>query len=154
MKTKTTALILMIVALVAAGCSSPQARIKHNPELFASIPAPDQELIKQGRIALGFTPDMVKLALGEPDAVARRIDKAGASEIWRYRGYDASYDYGFQGYYGWGGPHRYYRPYYGWGWGGYYGYGHGWGWNASAPVTDYLRIAFKEGRVVEINQTR
>ncbi len=155
MKTKIITFTLMIAALVVAGCSSPAARIKHNPELFASIPAPEQELIKQGRIAIGFTPDMVKLALGEPDAVARRIDKTGATEIWRYRSYDNSYDYGFYGYYGWGSPYRYYRPYYGWGgwYGGWSGY-YGWGWSAPAPVNDHLRVAFKEGRVVEINQLR
>ncbi|MDR1010495.1 MAG: hypothetical protein LBM04_05125 [Opitutaceae bacterium] len=150
MKTKVTALVLMVAALVVAGCSSPAIRIKHNPELFASIPAPEQELIKQGRIGIGFTPDMVKLALGEPDVVARRIDRTGTSEIWRYRSYD-SYGAGFHGYYGWGGPYRY-RSWGGWygGWPGYYG----WGWSAPAPLTDHLRVTLKDGRVIEINQLR
>jgi hypothetical protein len=150
MKTKVTALVLMVAALVVAGCSSPAIRIKHNPELFASIPAPEQELIKQGRIGIGFTPDMVKLALGEPDVVARRIDRTGTSEIWRYRSYD-SYSAGFHGYYGWGGPYRY-RSWGGWygGWPDYYG----WGWSAPAPLTDHLRVTLKDGRVIEINQLR
>jgi hypothetical protein len=150
MKTKVTALVLMVAALVVASCSSPAIRIKHNPELFASIPAPEQELIKQGRIGIGFTPDMVKLALGEPDVVARRIDRTGTSETWRYRGYDSTYNVSFHGYYGWGGPYRY-RSWGGWGgWPGYYG----WGWSAPAPVTDYLRVTIRDGRVIEINQLR
>lgn len=151
MKTKILSLMLMVAALVVAGCSTPAMRIKHNPQLFASIPQAEQELIKQGRIAIGFTPDMVKLALGEPDYIARRIDKTGTTEIWRYRGYDSSVDYGFYGYYGWGGGPYWYRGYYGGGWGGYYGWG---GRGAPAPQTDYLRVSIREGRVVEINQLR
>lgn len=147
MKTRIISLSLIIAALVIAGCSTPAMRIKHNAELFASFSTADQELIKQGRIAIGFTPDMVKLALGEPDYIARKITKAGETVTWRYRGYDASIDYGFYGY--WGGPYYSVRPRYwgGYGWGGYYG-------NAPSAVSDYLRVTFRHDRVVEINQLR
>ena len=169
MKAKIHTLAVMLVATILAGCSTtPTQRIKQNPELFNSIPSAEQELIKQGHIALGFTPNMVKLALGEPDAVSTRIDRTGTLQIWRYRNYDSGY-YGSYGYYG--GP----GPYWGGGgyWGGYYGraysrWGHygpyhggwgGWGWGGWAyeptPVaTDYLRVSFREDRVVEINQLR
>lgn len=154
MKNRILALSLALAALVIAGCSSPATRIKYNQELFATIPAPEQELIKQGRVALGFTPDMVKLALGEPDLVARRIDKNGTSETWRYRSYDSSVDYGVYGYYGggWGGYYPSRRYWGGYGWGGYYGWGGA--WNAPAPQTDHMRVTFRGGRVVEINQLR
>ncbi|MDF9825971.1 hypothetical protein M2103_001493 [Ereboglobus sp. PH5-5] len=146
MKTKITSLALAVAALVIAGCSTPSMRIKHNPELFASISAADQELIKQGRVALGFTPDMVKLALGEPDQIAQKIDKTGTTVTWRYRGYDASADYGFYGY--WGSPYSM-RPRY---WGGYYGWSGYYG--TPSTINDYLRVTFRDGRVVEINQLR
>lgn len=155
MKTKLYSIIAVLATLVFAGCSTPEIRIKHNPELFASIPAPEQEMIKQGKIAIGFTPDMVRLALGNPDYIARKIDRSGTAETWRYRGYDTQYDYGFYGsywggspYWGWGGRYGYWGSYYG---GPYYGWG---GWSAPAPMSDYLRVTIREGRVVQIDQLR
>jgi len=164
MKTNITILLLTLATLVVAGCSSPAARIKRNPELFASIPPAQQEIIKQGRIDIGFTPNMVKLALGEPDSIAKRTDNAGTSEIWRYSSVDASADYNlavFQGWGGgwwggnwWGSPLRYrgwhgWPSYYGWGYSGY-----GWGVALPPPVSDHLRVTIRNGRVVEINQLR
>lgn len=152
MKTKIYSIIgIIITALVLAGCSTPESRIKHNPELFASIPPAEQALIKQGRIAVGFTPDMVKLALGEPDIIARKIDRTGTAEIWRYRGYDYNDGYygGYWGagpYWGWGGRYGYWGAYYG-GWGPYGGW-------APAPMSDYLRVTIRDGRVSEISQLR
>lgn len=154
MKTKIFTITGIIAVLLLAACSTPEARIKRNPELFASIPPAEQALIKQGQIAIGFTPDMVRLALGDPDIIARKIDRSGTSEIWRYRGYDAyaydsGYTYGYWGgpYWGWGGRYGYWGSYYG-GWGAYGA------WAAPAPVTDYLRVTIREGRVAEINQLR
>lgn len=152
MKTKTIALLLMVAALVVAGCASPASRIRRNPELFASVPAADQELIKQGNIAIGFTPDMVRLALGEPDFIARRTDRSGTSEIWRYRGFDSSMDTGFYGWGTWGGAWGPGPRHPGWrgGWPAYYG----WGWSPPPPMSDFLHVTIRDGRVVEINQLR
>lgn len=153
MKTKIHAILIVLASLALAACSSPEARIKKNPQLFASIPAAEQELIKQGRIAIGFTPDMVKLALGEPDLISRRIDRTGTAEIWRYQNYDTT-AYGYYGGYwggywgsGWyGARYPYWRGSYWGGWGSY--------WGAPMPVDDYMRVTIKDGQVVEINQIR
>jgi hypothetical protein len=153
MKTKTITLLLLVAALVVAGCASPASRIRRNPELFASIPAAEQELIKQGRIGIGFTPDMVRLALGEPDYIARRIDRTGTAEIWRYRSFDPDLDVRFSGFNTWGGwgPGWGSPRHPGWrGWPAYYG----WGWNAAPAMSDHLHVTIKDGRVVEINQLR
>ena len=139
--------MLVVAALALAGCATPAMRIKHNQELFASLSAKDQELVKQGRIELGFTPDMVKLALGEPDYVIERTDSTGTTQIWRYVGYDASADSHLYGVWGFG---PYYSPFMGYryyGWSGYYARGY-----VQRPQTDYMRVTFRGDRVVEIDK--
>jgi hypothetical protein len=85
---KTIHLPIVGIALVLlAGCTTPETRIAANRTLYDSLPAKDQTLIQEGRIAVGFTPDMVKLALGEPDRVYTRTDKSGTSESWAYTAY-------------------------------------------------------------------
>ena len=151
MKTKLYSALLTLLALAAAaalaGCASPAARIKANPQLFASISPANQELIRHGQIALGFTPDMVLLALGEPDRVTQHTDASGTTEMWRYQNVDNNSSTYF--YAGWGGP--YFSPYRGWGYYGSWGYP-AWGWTTT--VSDYLRINFQNGRVTEINRLR
>jgi len=156
MKTKICPVIPVILALVAAaalaGCASPATRIKANQQLFASIAPASQELIKQGQIALGFTPDMVMLALGRPDVITRRTDASGTSEIWRWQSVDKGASTFITAGWGWGwGGVSTARG--GWGWGGAWGTPI-WGWNTIVTATDYLRVSFRDGRVVEINRLR
>jgi len=155
MKTKIHATLLMVaIAAAFAGCAStPSERIAANPQLFASIPPANQQLIKQGQIAIGFTPNMVRLALGEPDAVTQHIDATGTTETWRYQSSDSNtraYVYTtWRPYYG-----PYFYP------GARLGYwGSGWGypgayWDWQPARTDYLRVSFRNGVVAEINRLR
>ncbi|MDR0902337.1 MAG: hypothetical protein LBM92_06175 [Opitutaceae bacterium] len=129
-----------------AGCSTPEMRIKKNPTVFASFTPAEQELVKQGRVAIGFTPSMVRIALGNPDRVTRRVDKNGTSEIWHYRSLEDCYFYG--GFGGAWGPGLYSR---GWGrgylgsyWGGYYG--------TPAVYRDYIRAVFTNERLALFEQ--
>ena len=71
-----------------AACSTPAARIKRNQALFDSLPAAEQALIREGKVGIGFTPDMVLLAVGDPDQRWIRTDAQGKSEIWSYTTYD------------------------------------------------------------------
>lgn len=64
----------------------PASRIRQNPELFAQLDPVEQDAVRRGEVAVGFTSDMVRLALGEPDRVETRTDIAG-SEIWNYTTY-------------------------------------------------------------------
>jgi len=72
----------------ATGCATPASRIRRNPDLFASFPAPAQEQIRQGRIDLEFTPDMVRMALGSPDRTYRRTTQTGETLVWAYVAYE------------------------------------------------------------------
>jgi hypothetical protein len=127
--------------LLFAGCTTPEARIKRQPELFASLSTSDQQLIREGKVALGFTPEMVKLALGDPDRISTRTDASGVSEAWSYTTFET--DYGMPLYRG------YYHRYYG-GWGDpffpyYLDY-------SVRRDREYFKVRFTGGRVSAIEQ--
>lgn len=75
---------LIAAVLVITGCATPESRINKNPELFASFPLDAQEKIRQGQIDVGFTGDMVKMALGDPNRVYSRQTGTGTLEVWSY----------------------------------------------------------------------
>ena len=137
--------LLMVVAgfAVLAGCSTPTTRINQNPEVFARLTPEQQDLIKQGKVAIGFDMPMVKLAVGEPDRIKVRTDAQGDSEVWSYVTYEA--DDGmllYRGYY-----HRYY-----YGGPGLYPYYMGY---PGRREHEHFRVVFRNGRVVSIeNETR
>lgn len=129
------------IGLLAA-CSTPEARIRRNADFFATLAPEQQQLIREGKIAIGFTPDLVRLALGDPDRVAVRKDTTGEGEAWSYTNYETLE--GAPLYRGW--YHRYgglrdplYRyPYY-----------------LNTPVRrerDVFRVVFRGGSVVLIEQ--
>ncbi len=76
--------LIVVAAGLVAGCVSPEARIKKNPELFAKLTPEWQALVKAGRVAVGFDEDTVRLAVGDPDRKWVRTDAAGSSEVWSY----------------------------------------------------------------------
>jgi len=89
MKTKfhvtLIATLLLLCATLAPGCAStPDSRIKKNQQLFDSLPPQTQTAIRAGNIAPGFTPDMVLLALGQPDRRYPRTTQTASSEVWAY----------------------------------------------------------------------
>ncbi len=86
MKTSLLFCLVLVLATLGTGCSSsPQSRIKKNPEAFNSSPIEVRTAIERGQVAVGFTPDQVRLALGAPDRVLTRTSEAGNSEVWIYR---------------------------------------------------------------------
>lgn len=85
MNAKLVSCALLACLLVAGGCSTVDSRIAKNRDLFNSWPSAVQEKIVVGQIDLGFTPDQVRVALGEPDRVFTRTTVDGTSEVWSYR---------------------------------------------------------------------
>jgi len=131
---------LALTTLLAA-CSTTDARIKRNQDLFDSLPAERQTLIREGKVGLGFTPDMVRLALGDPDQRWERTDAQGESESWSYTTYDSTLGRPFyRGYY-----HRYSL--------GYPIYDAGFHAQEARP-REYLKVVFAAGVVAEIVQEK
>ncbi|AOS43749.1 hypothetical protein Verru16b_00804 [Lacunisphaera limnophila] len=75
-----------------AGCQSVESRIKEKPEVYAGLDLETQDKIQQGIIDIGFTPDMVYLALGEPSQKRETKTENGRTQTWIYNTYYNRYD--------------------------------------------------------------
>jgi hypothetical protein len=149
MNPRFLASILALGALLfVAGCESVDTRIQQNPQLFASLDAATQNKIKQGIIDIGYTEDMVYLALGAPDQKREARTATGSQTVWIYSTYFERYDGShFAGY------HRrvyydrylntyrvYYQPVYA---------------DVYRPeVEERIRVTFQNGKVTVIEQTK
>lgn len=128
---------LLVVWL--AGCATPDSRIKKNQALFDSLPAEAQAQIREGQVSLGFTPDMVRLAVGEPDRRSIRTDASGRTEVWSYTRYETVDGFPvYTGYY-----HRAYPGY------RYYGSGF---YTERTEAREYFRVEFVDGEVTVVQQ--
>ncbi|HNC23280.1 MAG TPA: hypothetical protein PLU52_03675 [Opitutaceae bacterium] len=140
MKSLLTLLALAGGLVLLAGCATPESRIARNPEAFARLTPEQQQLIKEGKVGIGFDQTMVRLAIGDPDRVRLRTDQHGQSEIWSYVTYEG--DDGillYRGYY-----HRY-----------FYGYGPVYPYYLAYPsrrVHEHFRVVFRDGKVTAIEQ--
>lgn len=77
-----------MVALVLgglAGCASkPADRIAADRATFEAWPADVQEKVAAGEIAVGFTAEQVRMALGEPSRVVKRTGQGGERTVWDF----------------------------------------------------------------------
>ena len=84
MKTSLRRFAALAVLILAAGCSSPNSRIDKNQSAFNTWPVGVQEKVRAGQVDVGFTTEMVLVALGEPDRRFTRTTAQGTSEVWGY----------------------------------------------------------------------
>ena len=80
---RTTIVVAAVCAALGA-CSTPSSRIAKDPARFQSYPQQAQTSIRAGKAEVGFTQDMVRMALGAPDRVYRRTTAQGESIVWAY----------------------------------------------------------------------
>lgn len=76
--------LLMLGVWLLAGCATPETRIKRSPEVFARLSPEHQALVKEGKVAVGFDADAVRLAVGDPDRTWTRTDASGVTQVWSY----------------------------------------------------------------------
>ena len=136
---KLTLALAFVTGIFLAGCTSPETRIKQNPAAFDRATPAQQELIKQGKVDIGFDTDLVELALGVPDRTRERIDANGKEVIWSYVNYEGPD--GALLYRGW-----YHRGYWA---------GPSYAYFADYPnrrEREHFRVVFKDGKVVQIEQ--
>jgi len=80
-----TLLLTLTTVVLLTGCSStPDSRIAKNQRDFSQYPAEVQQKIRAGQVDIGFTPEMVRLALGEPTRQFNRQTETGTVELWVY----------------------------------------------------------------------
>jgi hypothetical protein len=81
-----------VALLLFAGCETVDSRIKKKPDVFAKLDPATQDKIKQGIIDIGYTEDMVYLALGAPDQKRESVSEKGKSVTWIYNTYYERYE--------------------------------------------------------------
>lgn len=84
MKLSLRPLLVAASVLVLAGCASTSSRISDHQAAYDMWPADVREKVSSGRIDVGFTREMVQVALGNPDRTASRTTAQGTSEVWVY----------------------------------------------------------------------
>ena len=94
MKTKLPKALCLLAALAVAGCSTVDSRIAKNREAFNTWPPAVQDKVVVGQIDLGFTPEQVAVALGQPDRVFTRTTADGTSQVWSYRDRGPKFGFG------------------------------------------------------------
>lgn len=73
-----------LVSLFLNACSSVGARIEQHQAVFAAATPEQQQLMRAGKVAEGFTPEMVRIAFGEPDKVSAGSAEQQGSVVWVY----------------------------------------------------------------------
>jgi hypothetical protein len=96
MKIQNSAVVAFIglAVVLFAGCSTTSSRISKNQSLFDTYPADVQANIRAGKADIGYTPEMVIMAFGEPDRRYTRTTEHGASEVWAYKSKAPSFSFG------------------------------------------------------------
>jgi hypothetical protein len=84
-------LLSCLAALVLAGCSTVESRIEEKAAVFNALPAETQSRIQQGLVDVGYTQDMVYIAMGRADRVVERASAAGTETVWIYNNYYQDY---------------------------------------------------------------
>jgi uncharacterized membrane protein YgcG len=90
-------LAVLLAATLLAACASPGSRIRQNEGVYNSYPPAVQEKIRAGQVDIGFTQDMVNLALGEPDRKFSRTSAEGNSEVWAWHDSKPMFSFGVGG---------------------------------------------------------
>ncbi|MDB6114615.1 MAG: hypothetical protein JWQ62_1560 [Lacunisphaera sp.] len=137
--------ILIVCAATLTGCSTFNSRAQGKAAVYNLLPPATQQRLEKGKVSVGDTPDMVFIALDNPDAKREITTATGVATVWIYRTYWE--DYADTGWVGW---HRDYEPR-----GGAYSFFH-----ERVPlalsrdrVADVIRITFQAGRVVAVDRT-
>lgn len=95
MKTAPLLLLAALVVLGLAGCAgTPSDRVAKKQALYDVWPVAVQAKVKAGQVDVGFTPDQVWVALGEPDRKYTRTTAKGTAEIWAYLDQSPSFSIG------------------------------------------------------------
>ena len=84
-------LFLLVLLLLAAGCSTFDSRVREKSDVFAQLDEATQNRLRNHELHVGDTEDMVYIALGKPDEMRGVTNSNGSSMLWVYNAYWQSY---------------------------------------------------------------
>ena len=147
MKTLLKILLPAAALVVLSGCSTVSSRIDQHADEYYQLDPDAQEKIRHGTIDVGFTPNMVYMALGKPDAKRQRTTNDGTSETWiyetTYQTYEGTTLVNYHRWYRYDPFRRRYHVY----WGPHFADVY------RTHVDEKIRVEFRNGEVVSINET-
>jgi len=84
-------LLIAFALLGVVGCSTFEKRSLEKAEVFSKLDPATQEKLRREVIEIGYTPDMVFIALGKPDIKSQQITADSREETWTYNSYYSEY---------------------------------------------------------------
>ena len=75
-----------------AGCNTFHSRARQMSEVYDTLPASEQKRLQRGSINVGDTPEMVYIALGNPDERRDVSTADGTRTTWIYKTYWQQYE--------------------------------------------------------------
>jgi hypothetical protein len=86
---------LVAAGVFLTGCAStPDSRANKNAAAVASWPADVQAKVKAGHVAVGFTQEQVRVAMGDPDRTLTRTEAQVSREVWVYVDHGPKFSFG------------------------------------------------------------
>jgi hypothetical protein len=79
--------LMLVAALFGACATSSTSRIQEKNEVYRALSPEQQKMIAAGGIEVGYTADMVYIALGKPSTVRKAAASDDAAELWTYQNY-------------------------------------------------------------------
>lgn len=93
MKTRFFLVAAAVGGLVfTAGCNTFDSRARQMSGVYDSLPASEQQRLERGSINVGDTPEMVYIALGNPDEKRDVTNADGTQSVWVYKSYWQQYE--------------------------------------------------------------
>ena len=92
MKTPILFTLTLLTLAFMVGCSTFERRSQEKASTFASLAPEEREKLRRGVIDIGNTPDMVYIALGNPDEKHETTTADGRETVWVYNSYHREYE--------------------------------------------------------------
>jgi hypothetical protein len=85
-------ILAAVVASLVAGCNTFSSRARQMSGVYDQLPASEQQRLQRGAINVGDTPEMVYIALGNPDERRDILTADGTQTVWSYKSYWQQYE--------------------------------------------------------------
>jgi hypothetical protein len=83
-------LIGLATSLLFSGCDTVAVRVLTNYDTFSKLDPKVRANIVRGRVELGYTHEMVRLALGRPNYASASAAVKGGYDVWSYSALDVT----------------------------------------------------------------